>query len=278
MRDRAYISIVQWPQGFSKEHRVRALMDALGIDIYDASLRAVPEPPQVYARVEADLAANVLARFRAHKVTAFAVTHSSLRAQPAPVLVKRLVPAMGAAEPMYMVEPWRGEPQGLRMADVFLIVRAALNQSKHTYDARPSVAFGWKIAAPEYALIKSAIDGPLVERTTTLKFTYIIDVYMNDGRRFRFNSDRISYDVLGNDRSYTDRENSDRLALRLATEAPQALIDVGFERFRVPAEFSRDMVSVFSSRVTYQRDQTAVFDFYSVWMHALHQGMAALHP
>jgi hypothetical protein len=274
MQDRAYISIVRWPSGFSREDRARTLVDALGLDDYHAGLRAAQEPPLVLARVDAALAPDIVARFRARKVSAFAMTQKHLRAHAAPILVKRLVPALGAQDPMYMVEAWRGEGAGLRMADVFLIVRATLDRSTRSFSAQSGNSLGVTVMAPEFAMIQGAVSGPVVERTTNHQFTYIIDLYLNDGRRFRINSDRVSYDVLGKSRGYTDRENSDKLALRLATEAPAALIDVGFEQFRVPPEFTRDMVSVFGTRTTSQRDETAIFDFYSVWTHTIHRGLA----
>lgn len=274
MQDRAYITIVRWPGGFAREDRVRTLVDALGIDEYHAGLRAASEPPQVLARVDAGAAPDIVAKFRARRVSAFALTQTHLRSQPAPVQVKRLTPAMGAAEPMYMVEPWRGDGTGLRMADVFLIVRATLDRSTSSFSSSSGSSIPMAVMAPELAMIRGAIDGPKVERSTNHKFAYLIDLYLHDGRRFRINSDRVSYDVLGKDRGYTDRENSDKLALRLATEAPQAFIDVGFDQFRVPPEFTRDMVSVFGSRTTTHRDETAIFDFYSVWTHTIHRGLA----
>src|SRR5688572_30615319 len=115
MSDRAYITIVRWPRSFTRDDRILALVDALGLDTYHAGLRASQEPPQVLARVDAAVAPDIVARFRARKVSAFAMTQAYLQAQPAPMLVKRLVPALGADEPMYMVEPWKGDGAGLRM-------------------------------------------------------------------------------------------------------------------------------------------------------------------
>jgi hypothetical protein len=274
MQDRAYITIVRWPNGFSQDDCAQTLVDALGLDDYHARLRSAQEPPQVLARVDAALAPDVVAKFRARKVSAFALTHRHLQSHAAPVAVKRLVPALGASEPMYMVEAWRGDGAGLRMSDVFLIVRATLDRSTRTFSAEAGNSLGVTVMAPEFAIIQGAVSGPIVERSTNHKFTYIIDLYLNDGSRFRINSDRVSYDVLGKARGYTDRENSDKLALRLATEAPNAQIDVGFDQFRVPPDFTRDLVSVFGTRTTSQRDETAIFDFYSVWTYTIHRGLA----
>jgi hypothetical protein len=142
MSDRAYITIVRWPSAFTREEMAAALVDALGMDPYHAAQRATHPLPLVVARVDAPLAENVLARFRARRVSAFSLTHAYLRALPRPFLVKRLVPALGAAEPMYMAEPWRGDPTGFRTRDLFLIVRAAVDRTKTTVELDSSGSLG----------------------------------------------------------------------------------------------------------------------------------------
>jgi hypothetical protein len=111
-------------------------------------------------------------------------------------------------------------------------------------------------------------------RSSSHEATHILDVYMNDGSRFRFNADRLSFDVLGKDRGMTDLENTDKLALRLATEAPQAQIDTNFKHFRVPPDIAQDLISVFPNHTTTQRDTTGAFDFYSLWTYTIHRGLA----
>jgi hypothetical protein len=277
MSDRAYITVVQWPSGFSREQRRAVLVDALGLDPYTAGLRAVHDAPLVISRVETAVAKDILARFKLHRVPALAMTQAFLAAQPQPVAVKRLVPALGAAEPMYMVEPWLGAPLGLRTSDIFLLVRATLDRSSVTTTMESDPSYGAvALGGIEGAVVAAAFDvgGASINRTRNHKLIQIIDLFMEDGRRFRINSARVSYDVLGDDKGLTPRENADKLALRLATEAPQALVDTGFERFRVPPDFVRDMVSIFGTRTRSERDDTSVFDFYSIWTQTLHRRLA----
>jgi hypothetical protein len=275
MSDRAYITVVRWPSGFSRDQRAAVLVDALGLDPYSAGQRAVHEPPLVLSRVDAAVAPDIIGRFKAHKVPAFALTQSYLADQPRPLPVKRLVPALGAAEPMYMAELWAGDPVGLRTSEIFLLVRATLDKSSTTTRIEPTgPTYGTVIAAGVAGTVAvGAFGGGSVERTTTHKFIQIIDLFMEDGRRFRINSGRVSFDVLGSDRGLTPRENTDKLALRLATEAPQALLDTGFDKFRIPPDFTRDLVGIFSTHTRHERDDTSVFDFYSIWTYTIHRGL-----
>ncbi len=214
----------------------------------------------------------IVNKLRAHKVAAFALTESFMASRPAPRLVKRLAPAAGASEPMYLVEFWKGDPAGLRTADIFLLVSASLNSSSVVTETDVGLRLNTRVSA--HGIPMNWSDGPAASRTTETKFSHLIDVYLNDGTQLRFNSDRISYDVLGKDRGYTDRENADKLALRLASEAPNAHIDTGFSALRIPPELSRDMVIAVRNRTRHQRDQTAMFDFYSIWSHTVHRGLA----
>src|SRR5690349_21617323 len=112
MSGRAYITIVRWPKAFTAQERLEALADAMGIDPYTASLRVVQEPPFVAGMVDEAVAPDIIARFKAKRTAAFALTQAHIARLPKPKLVKGLTPALGAAEPMYMVELWRDQPTG----------------------------------------------------------------------------------------------------------------------------------------------------------------------
>ncbi|HYE62476.1 MAG TPA: hypothetical protein VD997_10830 [Phycisphaerales bacterium] len=274
MSDRAYLTIVRYPSAFTSADRAAALSEALGIDAFHAAQRASHEPPLVLARVNAAEAPQIVARLKARRISAFALTQAYLKAHPRPFLVKRLVPALGCDEPMYMAEPWRGEPTGLRTADLFLIVRAAIDKVRTSIDIettgglRSGYSYGY--GGPELP------DPPTPLRSTERKTTHILDLWLRDGSRLRCNADRLSFDVLGQERGMTDLENTDRLALRLATEAPQAQIDTGFRGFRVPADLRRDLTSAFGTQT--ESDNAAAFDFYSIWTHTIHRGLARATP
>src|SRR6185503_19825501 len=126
--DIAYLSIVRWPSGFSREQMTEALVEATGMDPFLADQRTAKGVPAVVHRLPAALAPYVLRHLHKHKVVALAPTRSQLEAVPPPARAKCLAEAVGAPEPMYMCEMWRGEPRGLKVGDIFLIVRARLRR------------------------------------------------------------------------------------------------------------------------------------------------------
>jgi hypothetical protein len=134
--DKAYLSILEWPEGIDGPGAVRTVVQAAGMEPYSAELCARRGVPQVTMRVDAPVAHDILDHLHRAGVTAIAPTRAQMNAFPAPVAAKRLVPAVGAPERMYSVEPWGGRaaqaagPVGLRMKDVFLIVRATVKRSE----------------------------------------------------------------------------------------------------------------------------------------------------
>ncbi len=278
MAGKAYITVVRWPKGFTPENRLEALAEAMGIDPYTAGLRAVQEPPFIVGRVDESVAPDMVARFRARKVLAFALTQTHIAKLAAPQLVKRLVPAEGAAEPMYLVEFWKGDPTGLKSKDIFLLVRGTLDRST----TRTQVSGQSQMKTMGLGMgIGLAMPGSVeVSHSTESKFSQILDIYLRDKTLLRINSDRVSFDVLGKQKGFTAVENTDKVALRLAGEAPEALVDTGFGRFKPPADIaletstSATSMGGSTSMSARQRDEGSAFDFYSGWIYTINRGLA----
>lgn len=277
MSGRAYITIVRWPKAFTAQDRLEALADAMGIDPYTASLRIAQEPPFVAGMADELVAADIVARFKSKHTPAFALTQAHIARLPKPNLVKRLTPADGAAEPMYMAELWRGDPTGLKASDIFLLVRGTVDRSTTRTQVSsqgmntrsmglPGLGVGLGVGLP------GAAD---VSRTTETKLTQILDIYTLDHALLRINSDRVSWDVLGKQRGFTGAENADKLATLLATQAPLAQLDTGFGRFKPPADVISDMTMMPGANTTMNmRDESSAFDFYSGWIYTITRALA----
>jgi hypothetical protein len=265
MSERAYITILRWPKSFAQEDRVRALAESLGLDPYTARLRAIQEAPLIVARVDVVVAKDVLQKLRAMSVSAFGVSKSQLSKLANGRQIKRLSPADGAAEPMYMVEFWKGEPIGLKASDIFLLVRGTIDRSisRTTIEPDPSMrSYG----------DGNGMQEPIVTRSTEIKLAQVLDIYLNDGALLRVNSDRMSFDVLGKSRGLTAADNTDKLAVRLGAEAPSALVDTGFSRFKPPADLAPEPLQLVNGNTTTtQRDEGSLFDFYSAWTYAMNR-------
>jgi hypothetical protein len=277
MSGRAYITIVRWPKAFTLEDRLKALAESMGLDPYMAGLRAVQDPPFVGGLVDESVAPDIVARFKSHGTLAFALTQTHIERLPRPIPVKRLVPALGCAEPMYMVDVWRGESTGLKSSDIFLLVRGTIDRSstRTTVTTQGITRQAGGMAAVAGIGFGLALPGTAeVSHTTQSKLSQVLDVYLSDRTCFRINSDRINFDVLGKDRGFTATENVDKLALRLAAEAPTAIVDTGFGRFKPPPDVQIESTrSASNDSSTRDRDEGSAFDFYSGWIYTINRGL-----
>jgi hypothetical protein len=261
--EHAYLSIVAWPRGYTREMMTESLVEATGMDPFHADQRIARGVPTVVERIDAAVAREVLRPLRKRKVAAFAPTQSQMDAVAAPLSAKRLVPAGGAPQPMYLCEPWRGEGIGFLASDLFLLVRAGLQRERGqvetdvTYGGDPDTGGGLEVHT---------------WRHDKMRLSEAMDLYLRDGSRIRISGDKFSFDVLGTERGHSDNENMDRLALRLAEESPNVLVDVAFRDFVCPPHLISGWRRQIGARSV--RDDQPAFEFYSVWSFLLHKRLA----
>lgn len=253
------VSVLAWPRGWDRERVTRALVESIGMDPADASLLSPVVPPAVFAILEPAAAKDAVRVLREHRVPSLAVSGAELASRRPALLAKRLIPAEGAPEPLYMVEPWRGDGRGIRMRDVFLMVRGRIPK----FTKSTSVEVETHGTGLGY--------GPLGMHTTITSVTDMkggrddaLDLYTESGPPVRITGRFDFAALLGKDRGYSDGENMDRLAVRLAEQAPAAEIDLGFKDFKPPKGMSQRLVSI-SPLGTAKRDDSPLFDFYSAW-------------
>ncbi|QOI99373.1 MAG: hypothetical protein HRU70_02250 [Phycisphaeraceae bacterium] len=273
MQDWAYIGVTAWPDGVGVEARVRALMVSLGMDEFHASRWAVRAGPVIFARIEAALAGGVVRSLHAEGIPAVSPTGSQIRSSPAAWRVKRLTRAMGVSPAMYAAEMWGKEPtRGLKMGEVELMVVGRIERREQR-SAMPAVGDGGGASVmmdggAGLMALHASMEGPGAgaSRTTTGSFGHVMDLYTREGERFRIDTDKFSFDVLGSERGYSDGENFSTLALRLAGEAPGALVDDGFARVGDIPGVRTDRSSS-ASRATVRRvDRMPAFEVYSPWV------------
>ena len=267
--ERAYLSIIEWPEASDEDWRADALA-TVGIDTHQARLAVRQAAPMVVALINAGQRAAVLQGLRNLGVLAVAPTRTELARLPTPINAKRLAEAMGSDGQLYMVEPWRGESEGLRTEDIRLLVRASVRASKTSVTSDPtagrSAAYGYMAAGPEGAAV-GAMDSfeHGSNRSTKIKTSELLDIYTSDKRRIRINGDKFAFDCLGDQRSFTDKVNLDTLTVRLAELAPKAYIDQAFDKFRPPADIVARSERSGGGSVVRSRNDQGAFDFYSPW-------------
>jgi len=273
--ERAFLSIVQWPEGWDQDRCARVLVECAGFDAYGAGLAARRGTPQVAGLVDVDRAAGILERLSGAGVTAFAPSESELGGLVT-VAVKDLRRAEGAPEAMYVVEPWRRhDALALKTSEIALLVRGTIDRQRRRSRAdtsEPGLAgAGAVMIAGAAGAMAYAAAGAGSVTTTSGRGTEVLDIFTREGLRLRIDGDKFGFGVLGRERALTDRENTDRLALRLAREAPRALLDMGFGNFRCPPHLLRTTGRSGGTETVRVTDETPIFEFYSAWAWLMHR-------
>lgn len=270
----ATITVLEWPRGMSPEERAGVLVEAIGLDVYMAEQRVKKSPPMVIGRQAVNAAKSVARVLSARGVKHVLVADQDIARMPAAMQAKRLVPALGAPEPMYFVEPWRGEGRGLKMADVFCMVRGRIGRTS-TGPVEMEITLERNLVLPD-------MYGVLIETSQkrSASTSDVIDLWCADhenGRtlkngsrvpgiwRVRINGDKFNWDVLGGSRGFSDNDNADKLALLLAEQATESSVEVGFGAFREASGAALGASLWMTSMGTVKTDQGPAFEFYSGW-------------
>ena len=274
MLDKAYVSIIEWSGLLDEPARIALLTRVLGMDGYHARQAVRRGVPQVILRTDVDKAEAALDAFHAVGVLAFAPTQSQLDERADFHAAKRLIAGSGAT---YLAEAWRGEPRTFDAARTFLLVRASLRSTEKKSIVDQGSAFAAAATATSgmppigHTDFEGDIASSIARSRTTL--TEIIDLHQADGTRIRLNGDKFSFDVLGDARGYTDRDNMDKLAVRLSEQASRAIVDLDFRQFRCPPGILRTYYQSALGRVR-RTVEAPAFDFYSVWVALMYRRMS----
>lgn len=272
--DQTYITIISWPDGYTAANQLEAVVAATGLEPVQAARRVMRGVPAVIQRVPTSLVDNVTTPLRTRGVGFVTMAERRLRALPKPILLKRLTSADGAPQPMFLAEPWRGDPFGLRAADLFLLLRARLRKTlarepEHDVTYYPYSIFGSRAPTPfpGHIAVENIARGVRVTEVISRDLNDTIDVIdlcTHNDTRYRIRGDKFNFDVLGNARGHSDFENADKLAYLLAQAAPTCVIDTTFPLFRCPEEFAHDWRTA-NRKPSETRNDEPAFEFYSAW-------------
>jgi len=253
----AYLSIIQWASGADEHGCVEALVASSGMDPTLAGLAVRRGVPAIVQRIDATVRDLVLEELRHRGVMAIAPSRSEVRGAPAPDRVKRMERMSGGA--WYACEMWRGGPRTFRSEDLFLIVTAAASTTRR--ERRDPRGVGTDVAGSPYA-ISSALEP---EESSSVTVAHLTDLYFSDGSRLRLDGDKLNFDVLADERGYSDLENMRRLVEMLRADAPRSILDSGFGGFGAPPDLTTEVVSIVPGGLRHSRTEAPLFDFYSPW-------------
>lgn len=264
----AYLTIVAEPRDMAWERFLDLVSRATGLDALTVQQRLAKKPPQILCRAEASRAAALAGGLRSRGVDAISVTAASLAALGAPMLVK----FMQAESEGYRIDIWRGPSTFLPTAAMQAIIRASVRTTSSRPQSPPPSS-GSELAGPGMSpyTLHSAIEQGRQEEYSRLRraasearSSDLIDVHTGTGLWFRISGDKFAWHVLGSERGMSDRVNADRLAQRLAAEAPQAIFDEFYQLFKPPpgAFVKGQDAAAFGVK---HAEGLGMFDFYSRW-------------
>ncbi len=284
--DRAYLSIVQWPDGWTDEAKGNLLAHAAGLDPYDAVLAAKRGTPGVVAMLDPSQAEASLTYLRERGVMANAPLQSTMLALPRPLHIKRLFWTTVGNRQALGFDRWRGTPtQGLLNCDhLFLIVRAMTRSSERRVSTNRNsnmggVATGFIVGGVGGAVIGGALSGirNTPDVSSRVHTAEAMDIYTRaptgEMQRLRITSGRFNADILAEHRGVSAKEYMQGIESLLTQSNRRALVDTGFEDFRAPTDTLQSHFRSTGSSSVQKHTDAGAFEFYSEWACLLYAAM-----
>lgn len=253
-QDRAYLTIMRWPQGFDEARRTDALASLLSVDRYRARELARRTPPAMYARMTLNGAEEAARQLRGWGAAAASVPGEALVSRLDPPKVKSLSVLDPGLEAV-TVEVWQGATQEVRFDQIVALVRA----HPRTLGGGNGGDFGVQALHQMQGTWQAQDWDQGHSRRGRVEIVEVLDIHTRDERQLRILGGKCSYECLGKDRADSVRDNIDALAGRLSAASGVA-VDRGFGQVMFLAEFARDFADS-----AHWRDLTG-FSIYSAWL------------
>ncbi|MCX5688682.1 MAG: hypothetical protein NTV94_02630 [Planctomycetota bacterium] len=260
--DRAYVVLTAWPESGDAGSIAAKLVRGCSIDAVAASNLLNKPLPAIVRRIDVRQAPVAVSNLEKLGFGAFWVGLAEMESRVASRPAKRVAPALGAPQPMFMVECWPPhDAMGLLGSNIRLLVRGRPQQTKvQAQELSPGGSYyngiddeGWH----------ADLEGGGASARRTAIVTEVLDVHLFDNTCIRCNASRFHFTDLGGPKRYSDAENLDALTTLLANDSPQALIDTQFRTRRCPSEPLIDMRAVTSA--TGDARTLPAFGVYSAW-------------
>jgi hypothetical protein len=275
--DRAYLSILSWPERFTHADRVESLVLAGGMDPYDAgqmARRAAPKIVQMFDAVQRD---DVLGVLHQRGVLALAPTRTEMGTHPAPESPGFVTRFSGSPPRGFAVHTRDGGAWTFRPEDVRLVVagkvRTVGRVKRHADPFGPGFTVDESRGAFANTVdlgvqLNDALDEPGGWGSNTTRNTRAvetIDLHMVvDGRvrvlRLAGGSTRIRLDTEPDKRPSLIDEH--KPVEDLKGWIPDAVFDEWFPNFNTPGDVEAVAARAGQSS---SRLNPVAFDFYSVW-------------
>lgn len=275
--DRAYLSILSWPERFTHADRVESLVLASAMDPYDAGQMARRPTPKIVQMFDSVLRDDVLGVLHDRGVMALAPTRLEMGAHPAPEVPGFVTRFIGSPPSGFAVHTRDGGAWTFRPGDVRLVVAGKVRRvGRVTRHASPFDP-GYTVDRSQNAVGRAvdlgiqadaAMDEPAgwgMNTSRNTRAVETIDLHMVvEGRvrvlRLAGGATRIRPDSEPNRRPSLVEEH--RPVEDLKGWLPDAAIDEWFPNFNTPGDVEAVAARAGQSS---SRLNPVAFDFYSVW-------------
>lgn len=261
--DRAYLSVLSWPESASEDRRVELLVAAAGLDPYNAKLAVRRGTPLVVCLIDADISGEVVGALRGSGAEAFAPSRAEMEALPNAVRVRRVGRPRDAPGRLGL-SLRDGGSVSFDPGEVSAVLRATVAASTSTTDTRSTFerhagpVFGGGVAG---AMLHAASEGP--KRKTEFSALDIVELQLADGRRYRLDSKTAPEDRA--ERLRSGRDRMDELAVTLGELCGGAWVDHRFREFHCPPDVLRSASAVTGTKIVRTKDDGPRFEFFSAW-------------
>lgn len=276
---RPFLTVVKWPNGWSREDVARLLFEASGLDELTLRLRLGIAPPTIVGTLASVDARGAVKALVKNGGDAFAVTLDDLAALGPTLKIKDLRLENG----LFAAELWRGPDEVIRPADIQVVVRVRLSEkiitregltaadmllASTTNPRTAGIVFGWGLGGA-YGMslgVYGAWQAGGFTPERDLQLSHKLDLHTVDGRVFQIDGDKFGYRILGELRGDSDNVNIDRMCELMTHLAPDAVIDPYFSLWSAPPGYQRLRLK----NMKINNDDPA-FAFYSRWAALLYR-------
>jgi hypothetical protein len=266
--DRSYIVVTRWPHGADRDECSQQLGRACGIEPFDAYAACDYGAPAVVRRASGSSIAVALSNLHSLGFEATSIAAAELPRRMPEDFIKRASPALGAPKPMFLLEFWGNrEPIGLDARRIRLLVRGRVQETISKSTGPSSSATIQVLNQYPSNNVFSGDSDMLPARTKAYKMQQLLDIHLDDDSCLRCEARRFGFGDAAGPKTYTEVEKLDSLARMLGLGAPQALIDLEFNKRRCPMAVLTDLGAVATQNG--DTHTAAAFSAYSAWAAAL---------
>ncbi|MEN0021130.1 MAG: hypothetical protein AAF747_09635 [Planctomycetota bacterium] len=277
IRGRSYLSVVQWPDEWSEDDCIGALVHAGGGDVFiarQAVRRGVPGVVHRGDYDEIEAGARGVADMGA---VAFAAHPAKMDGQPSAVQAKQVLPA---GPGRWEIDPWRRRRDDttkhiIEPGELFLIVRGTTRSTTTRVGSDTGAAAGDAMLYGTGIAAMNAADGAYGSRSSSTEVSELLELQTRDGRRYLIDGRKFNETSLHGDASLSARDACDLVMRTVAACSPRALIDRSFNDFRCPPDIlKRHFIGTSAGTVT-KTGTGPAFEFYCRWVRLMYLTMLA---